>query len=67
LVRRDEDYAAMAEVEMVAAGNAPLNKVIDGMTWLRLVVGMLAARSDEIDIAEAGDMLVMDFEGTVVE
>ena len=57
----------MAEGETVAAETAPLNKEIDGMTWLRLVVGRPAARSDEIDIAEAEDMLVMDFEGTVVE
>jgi hypothetical protein len=57
----------MAVVEMVAAGNAPLNKEIDGMTWLRLVVGRPAARSDAIDIAEAENMLVMDFEGTAVE
>jgi hypothetical protein len=57
----------MAEAEMVAAGNAPLNKEIDGMTCLRLVVGRPAARSDEIDIVEAEDMLVMDFEGTAEE
>lgn len=52
---------------MVAAGIAPLNKEIDGMIGLRLVVGMLEGTFDEDNIAEVDDMHVRGLEGTFVE